>query len=82
MFRLLAQRPCEAGSAAPMARVNADHPRTVWTPANIEAITAALEIVTRYDTRIGTVSNVGPRSGSGRSVTSVPLIEEHTLLSR
>jgi hypothetical protein len=60
MFRLLEQRLRETEIEVPTAHANADHPRTVWRPANIETITAAVEIVTRNGTRTGTVPMLLP----------------------
>jgi hypothetical protein len=43
VFRLLEQHLRETGSVTPMALVNAGRPWTVWTPANENAIIAAVE---------------------------------------
>jgi hypothetical protein len=53
VFRRLEQRLRETGSVTPVALVNAGRPRTVRTPANEDAIIAAVEKLTRYRTRIG-----------------------------
>jgi hypothetical protein len=63
-FRRLEQRLRETGSVTPAALVNAGHPRTVRRPANEDAIIAAVEKLTRYHTRIGTIPTEGPRSTS------------------
>jgi hypothetical protein len=62
MFRRLEQRLRETGSVTPAALVNAGRPRTVRTPANEDAITAAVEELTRYRTKIGTIPTEDPRS--------------------
>jgi hypothetical protein len=43
VFQRLVQRLSETESVTPMALVNAGHPWTVRTPANEDAITAAVE---------------------------------------
>jgi alpha-D-ribose 1-methylphosphonate 5-triphosphate diphosphatase PhnM len=62
VFRRLEQRLRETGSVAPAALVNACRSRTVRTPTSEDATIAAVEKLTRYRTRIGTIPTEGTRS--------------------
>jgi hypothetical protein len=64
-------------SITPAARVSAVRPRTIRTPANVDAVMAALERQPWTSSRVP-----GSRSTSWRSAATVPLPAERTSVSR